>query len=66
LFWRLSLCQVMHVLDALSQGRRKTAGGKTYRKGNPADLLAMFGRYSNVGVHKVQVPPVSPEGAAVP
>jgi len=63
-FWTLSLCQVMHVLETLSGGRRTTPGGKTYRKGTAADLWAKFGGYSNV--RKIRVPPQGAEGAAVP
>lgn len=66
LFWRLSLCQVVFTLDALTGGRRRTATGKTWRKATPDDfrnLVAMAG--SQRGARKLTAAPEGAQGAPV-
>lgn len=48
LFWRLSMCQIVHTLEAQTGGRRRTRDGKIVRKGTRDDLMGMAARFGGI------------------
>lgn len=48
LFWRMSMCQIVHALEAQTGGRRRGRDGKVSRKGTKEDVFALAARFGNV------------------